>query len=83
MREAVIPLATIFSGQQARIVSIDGGRGIREHLVNMGLDVGSRIEVIKHGSPGPFLVSVKETRLAIGQGIAQRIMVSEEGPKEV
>ena len=83
MREQKIPLAAVFSGERARIISIDGGRGIREHLINMGLDVGSEIKVVKHGAPGPFLVSVKETRLAIGQGMAQRIMVSVEGPEEV
>ena len=47
----------------------------------MGLDVGSEVEVIRQGAPGPFLVSVKETRLAIGQGVVQRIMVSSEEVK--
>jgi len=83
MREVIIPLTAVFSGQQARIVSIDAGKGIREHLINMGLDVGSKVKVIKHGAPGPFLVSVKETRLAIGQGMVQKIMVFVEGSEEV
>ena len=42
----------------------------------MGLDVGIEIEVLKQGAPGPFLIAFKETRLAIGQGVAQKIMVS-------
>ncbi|MCK5451655.1 MAG: FeoA domain-containing protein [Candidatus Omnitrophica bacterium] len=83
MRRSVISLTRVISGQQVRIVSIDGGRGIKEHLTNVGLNVGSEVTVIKHGAPGPFLLSVKETRLAIGQGMAQKIMVSVEGTEGV
>ena len=48
---------------------------MRQHLMGMGLDIGSEIEVIHQGTPGPFIVRVKETRLAIGAGMAQKIMV--------
>ena len=34
------------------------------------------LEVLKHGAAGPLLIAVKETRLAIGHGITQKIMVS-------
>ena len=76
MRISVVPLTTIFPGKKAKIVSLIGGRGLREHLVGMGLNVGEEIKVLKQGSPGPLLVAVKETRLAIGQGVAWKIMVS-------
>ena len=82
MREVAIPLASVSFGHSVKIVSIDGGKGIREHLINVGLNVGSEVKVIKHGNPGPFLLSVKETRLAIGQGMARRIIVSVEGTEE-
>ena len=71
-----MPLAMVASGNKARIVSIVGGRGVREHLFDLGLDVGVEVEVLKQGRPGPFLIAFKEIRLAIGQGIAQKIMVS-------
>lgn len=48
----------------------------------MGLDIGSEIEVIKPGKPGPFLIAVKETRLAIGHGIAHKIIVRERVEEE-
>ena len=75
---SIIPLAAVSSGRRAKIVSIIGGRGLKEHLINMGLDIGSEIEVLRHGAPGPFLIAIKETRLAIGQGMASKIMVSVE-----
>ena len=72
-----IPLTMVSSERKVRIVSILGGRGIVEHLIDMGLGINSEIEVIKQGAPGPFIVAIKETRLAIGHGMAQKIMVSE------
>ena len=76
MKTSIVPLATVSSGNKVRIVSIVGGRGVREHLLDMGLDVGAEIEVFKQGTLGPFLIAIKETRLAIGQGVAKKIMVS-------
>ncbi len=73
-----MPLAVVSPGKKARIVSIMGGRGVKEHLFNIGLDVGIEVEVLEQGAPGPFLIAIKETRLAIGQGVAQKIMVFQE-----
>jgi len=77
MRTSIMPLAMVSAGNKVRIVSIVGGRGVREHLLDVGLDVGMEVEVLRQGAPGPFLIAIKETRLAIGQGISQKIMVSE------
>lgn len=65
-------------GKRVRIVLLDAGRGLRAHLSGMGLDEGSEIEVIQQGRPGPFLIAIKEVRLALGQGMAEKIMVSED-----
>lgn len=75
-RPEIMPLAMAFPGQKVRVVSIIAGRGLRQRLVAMGVNEGSEIEVIKPGAPGPFLIGVKETRLAIGRGIACKILVS-------
>ena len=69
------PLTIVSPGNKARISSLIGGRGMQQHLMGMGLDIGSEIEVIHQGVPGPFIIRVKETRLAIGAGMAQKIMV--------
>ncbi len=71
-----MPLAMACAGERVRIVSLAGGRGMRQHLSSMGLNVGSEIEVIRRGHPGPFLVASGDTRLAIGAGMAHKIMVS-------
>ncbi|MEA3305799.1 MAG: ferrous iron transport protein A [Candidatus Omnitrophota bacterium] len=76
MNMPIIPLTAVSCGKKVRIVSIVGGRGAREHLADIGVDIGSEIEILKRGAPGPFLIAAKEVRLAIGQGMAQKIMVS-------
>ena len=72
-------LAVISPGKRVKIVSLAGGRRMQERLMSMGLGPGAEIEVIRKGDPGPFIIAVKEMRLAIGAGMARRIMVSENG----
>jgi len=71
-----MPLAMASAGERVRIVSLAGGRGMHQRLASMGLNVSSEIEVIKKGFPGPFLIAFHDTRLAIGAGMAHKIMVS-------
>jgi len=74
----LITLAELKAGQSARVIyTKEYGRGLMQHLADMGLNEGSVIEVITSGNPGPFLVAVRDTTLAIGQGIARKILVEE------
>jgi len=42
----------------------------------MGFNPGVRIKVIQGGfSRGPIIVAVRDTRLALGRGMAHKIMV--------
>lgn len=68
-----ITLASI--GEKVRVASLAGGRTMCQKLIGMGINVGSELRVIKKGPPGPCLVAVDTARLAIGAGMAQRIMV--------
>ena len=78
MEKKIVPLYLAPPGQRLKIAYFEAGRGLRTHLIGMGLDEGSEIEVVQRGGPGPFLIAVKETRLAIGAGMARKIMVFEE-----
>jgi len=77
MKTNIIPLTMVLSGKKVRIVSLAGGRRMQERLISMGFGPGSEIEVIRRGAPGPFIVAIGEARMAIGTGMAQKIMVSE------
>jgi ferrous iron transport protein A len=69
-------LSEVAPGRSVSLVSIEGGRNMRAKLCHMGLVPGASFTVIKgHDGGGPVILKVKETRLAIGQGMAQRMMV--------
>jgi len=63
-------------GEEARIASIDGGLGIRRHLEALGLYPGDRIKLVQVSAfRGPVLVETGGRRLAIGRGVASRVLV--------
>lgn len=57
------------------IIDIRGGRGLMRRLIDMGLTFGTKVRVLKSGGPGPTLIEVRGTRLALGRGVAMKIMV--------
>lgn len=71
------PLSVIQSGQTVRLVCIDAGRGLNARLASMGLFPNVEVKVINNGHPGPFVVSVKDSKMVLGRGMANKIMVTE------
>lgn len=69
------PLSQVAEGQIVSVVSIDGGRGLRSRLTTMGLLPKTQIMVVHNGRSGPFVISIKNLRMAIGRGVADKIMV--------
>ena len=60
-------------GEMARIVAIGGGRGLRQKLFLRGLLEGKTVRVISNY--GPVTVDVDRSVVAIGRGMAQKILV--------
>jgi|PlaIllAssembly_1097288.scaffolds.fasta_scaffold662699_1 ferrous iron transport protein A len=61
-----------------KIVSVSGGKRSRQMLTQMGISIGSLIK-IKRNAPfaGPLLLENHGAAVAIGRGVAARIMVEE------
>jgi ferrous iron transport protein A len=79
MSQTPRPLSELRAGTRGRVVALAGGRHFQLRLVNMGMGVGSEIEVLHGGSGvGPTLVAVGETRLALGHGMADKVLVCAE-----
>ena len=70
-----MPLATVKAGQKVRFVNVRAGQALKARLAAMGLVPGSELEVVTNSLHGPFIVSVKGSRLVLGRGMAQKIMV--------
>ncbi len=70
-----MPLSMASPGERVRLVAIYGGRGQRQHLADLGLNLGVTLEVVQAGPFGPLTLSVGGSRLALGRGMAHKIMV--------
>ena len=73
--EATIPLTHAPVGKMIRLVEIRGGREITHRLVEMGLTPGVEIKVLQD-SGGPLLLAVRDSRIALGRGMAYRVRVA-------
>lgn len=61
-------------GEKAKIVAIGGGRGLRQKLFLRGLFEGKVVRVISNY--GPMTIEVDRSTVAIGRGMAQKIVVT-------
>ena len=58
----------------ARVIAIEGGPGLRQQLSLRGLSEGTKLRMVSC-THGPVLVDIKGYTLALGRGMAQRVVV--------
>jgi len=68
-------LSMIDQGEDVTLIDIVGGRGIRSKLYSMGLVPGVSLRILSRNGSGPVMIAVKDSRLAIGRGMAEKIIV--------
>ena len=69
-------LAEIKKDTNCRVISVEGGHGVAKKLSDLGLREGARISKISSQfMKGPVTVRVGCTEIAVGYGIAKKIMV--------
>ena len=69
-------LTDLDSGEQGIIAALEGGWGIQERLRSMGLAEGQKIVKLSAlALGGPIVISVNRTQIAIGRGMARKILV--------
>ena len=70
-----MPLVQARAGETVRLVRVRGGLGLQRRLAEMGLTPGSDFRIERVGRPGPCVVFVKGSRLILGHGVVQRVLV--------
>ena len=70
----MIPLIFSDSVEEQIIKKIGGSEEVRHHLANLGFTVGGTVTVI-NSLGGNVIVKVKESRIAINEEMARKIMV--------
>ncbi len=74
MTNRAMPLTMLPPGQAGRIVAIHAGQRLKQRLVGMGLAPGNTVQVLQDNG-GPLLLAVGESRIALGRGMAHKILV--------
>lgn len=70
-----MPLAMVSPGEVVTVVNVRAGKGLTRRLADMGLVPGTTLRVINSQTPGPIIVEVRGSRLVLGYGIVQKVMV--------
>ena len=71
-----IPLSRMEAGQSGQVVEIQGGHNMINRLDAMGIRTGKRVtKVSSMLMRGPVTIRVGNTQLAIGFGMAHRIII--------
>ena len=78
-RVRLMPLSYTQEGERGIIEEFMGGSGVQLRLATMGLRNGDEVEVITNRGQGQIVVAVNATRLALGRGVAKKIMVRPNG----
>lgn len=71
-----MPLTNVEQGKRVYIIGLNAGQRMQGRLAAMGLVPGEQIEVIASSVWGPIIVAVKGSRVILGHGMAQKVMVA-------
>ena len=61
-------------GEWARIINIEGGRGLRQRLYLRGVKEGAAIRIVS-SIHGPVVIEVNRSIIALGRGMARKIRI--------
>ena len=70
----MLPLTVADRETDQVIKKIGGNEEIRHHLEKLGFTVGGTVSVV-NSMNGNLIIKVKESRIAVGEDLARRIMV--------
>ena len=70
-----LPLSAMCTGQLGTIGKLAGGRVFVGRLASLGFTPGARVEMIHNYGQGPLIVEIRDSRIALGRGEAERVRV--------
>ena len=72
--DRMMPLALADIGEENIIKKIGGSPEVKKHLENLGFVVGGTVSIV-NSLGGNVIVNVKESRVAISEEMARKIMI--------
>jgi len=75
MKQNYMNLGTVRGGESAQIINMQGGHHFLSRLASLGFTPGARLRMVQNYGRGPLIVSLRDTRVALGRGEAEKILV--------
>jgi|DewCreStandDraft_4_1066084.scaffolds.fasta_scaffold428126_2 ferrous iron transport protein A len=74
----MITLQQLDKLKTGKVIEIRGGNGLRNKLDGLGIRQGCIVKKISPtGFPGPIIIKIGNTQVAIGKGMAEKIIIEE------
>jgi ferrous iron transport protein A len=70
-----ILLTELATDEEGAVVELRGGSRFLARLATLGFTPGARLTMIQNFGHGPLIVSVRDTRIALGRGEANKVIV--------
>ena len=78
-----VSLAMMRAGEKGKIVEISGGYGLARRLEAMGIRPGKKVTKISaQWAKGPVILQQDNTQVAVGFGMASKVLVELDGGNE-
>ena len=75
LKRDMMPLSMATQGDTVEVAMVRAGWGLQRRLADMGLTPGVKVSLLSSHKPGPVVIDVRGSRLALGYGVAHKIMV--------
>ena len=71
----MVPLTKLKVGETGVVRRLDGGRGLIGRLAVLGFTPDAEVTMLQNFGRGPLIVTVRDTRIALGRGEAGKVRV--------
>jgi ferrous iron transport protein A len=78
---AAVPLSTLSADESCTVHCLRGGHEFVSRLAALGFVPGSPVQVVQNFRAGPLIVTVRDTRIALGREEARKVRVCPQGAK--
>ena len=78
MDQQDISLLQLPTNRKAKIIGVQGGKGLQRKLQVMGIREGEEIKIVsKQPFRGPLTIKVCGSQMTLGRGMARKILVKD------
>jgi DtxR family transcriptional regulator, Mn-dependent transcriptional regulator len=71
-----VPVSALLPGETAIVRSLAAGKILVARCLALGFTPGAEVKMLRNPGSGPVIVCVRDTRVALGRGEAQKILVT-------